>query len=149
MIKFVGWLFFMVPLTFAFGTVGLIFLNSSSESFKSFGASGVTLIVYGYLKPDKLKHEVEKAKSDILFLKVYHIIYLLIASCLIVNFLVTIITELHEKHKGRLNEDDIIQYLTRMRKRGRKKKPLTDGRKLYDNIHIKRTEKKYYERISH
>lgn len=52
------------------------------------------LVVYGYLKPDIFKKQIN---TEITFMKFYHIIYLFIATSLIVNFLITIINEISSK----------------------------------------------------
>ena len=93
------------------------------------------LIVYGYLKPDKMKDEIKTGNGEMFFIRCYHIVYLLIASSIIVNFLVTIITEIHTKADNVDDGEDIISFLiskTKLkRKRNRKKSIFADRSVVY------------------
>ena len=70
----------------------MAYLNSYSDRFKSFGDSVVSLMVFGYLKPNDLKPIVEKGEA-VFFLRIYHIGYLIVAIFAIVNFIIVVISD--------------------------------------------------------
>lgn len=74
----------------------MIFLNSYSARFKSFGDSVISLMVFGYLKPNDLKPIMEKGEA-VSFLRIYHIGYLVVAIFAIVNFIVAVISDADSK----------------------------------------------------
>ena len=104
----------MVPITFAYGLVGMTYLNAYSSEFQTLPRTIVALIVFGYLKPSDLKHEAEKSHYGVMHL--YQISYLVIAATIIVNFLVTIINDTHGKTKSVNRDDDILQFLSNKKK---------------------------------
>ena len=69
-----------------------------------------TLVVFGYLKPNDLKHETEKGSSPTL-LNIYQLIYLLLAALIIVNFFVSIINDSHGKATTVVRDKDIIDFV--------------------------------------
>ena len=74
----------------------MVFLNAYSARFKSFGDSVISLMVFGYLKPNDLKPIMEKGEA-VSFLRVYHISYLVVAIFAIVNFIVAVISDADSK----------------------------------------------------
>jgi len=74
----------------------MVFLNSYSARFKSFGDSVISLMVFGYLKPNDLKPIMEKGEA-VSFLRIYHIGYLVVAIFAIVNFIVAVISDADSK----------------------------------------------------
>ena len=69
------------------------------------------VLVYGYLKPDTFNRELETGRGEVFFVRFYHLAYLIIAICLIVNFLVTIINEVNESKGKKELGDDILNYM--------------------------------------
>ena len=115
-----GWMIFMVPFTFAYGMVGMVYLNSYSPEFQTLPRAVVALIVFGYLKPSDLKHEAQKSRSGVMNL--FQISYLVLAGTVIVNFQVTIINDTHGKTKSVNRDDDILQFLLNKRKENSSKR---------------------------
>ena len=67
--------------------------------------------MYGYLKPDTFKRELATGRGEIFFVRVFHLAYLIVAICLIVNFLITIINEVYESKGKKKLGDDALAYL--------------------------------------
>ena len=104
----------MVPFTFAYGMVGMVYLNSYSSEYQTLPRSVMALIVFGYLKPSDLKNEAQKSHNG--FMNIYQISYLVLAATIIVNFLITIINDTHGKTKSVNRDDDILQFLSDKKK---------------------------------
>ena len=81
-------------------------------------STSISLIIHGYLKPNEFGIQAKNA-TEKLFMQTYTIMYLLIASSLIVNFLVTIINDINAKNEQK-NEPDILSFLTSVTKRPKK-----------------------------
>ncbi|CBY33004.1 unnamed protein product [Oikopleura dioica] len=113
--KSLGLACFMIPITVAFALVGMVFLNSYSARFKSFGDSVISLMVFGYLKPNDLKPIMEKGEA-VSFLRIYHIGYLVVAIFAIVNFIVAVISDADSKARKCLRPADQLQYVLTMMK---------------------------------
>jgi len=109
--------------------------HNFSAAFKNLGHAVTTLVVHGYLKPDKLKKEV--TTSEVGFLKFYHILYLVLASAVIVNFLITIITEVNAKTKWKRDRTDILAYLISKAKiRKRQNRSVRRIRKMLKDVYF-------------
>ena len=74
----------------------MVYLNSYSARFKSLGDSVVSLMVFGYLKPNDLMPIMEKGEA-VSFLRVYHIGYLIVAVFAIVNFIIVVISDADQR----------------------------------------------------